>query len=307
MKEFEFIEIIKKTLSDSSFIGDDTAFWEGLAITQDTLIEDIHFRRSTISAYDLGQKAIAVNFSDLAAAGAEPKCVLVSLSLSKEVDSNFVKEFYEGINLVCKAHNAVVVGGDITGSDSIAITVTAIGKAEKQIKRSSAQVGDIVFVTGEHGNSRAGLEILERNLPRKEKFLKAHNTPVPKIKEGLAISHNCENPALMDTSDGLADALYKIATASNVSIEVDFDKVPQDDKIQNKYWVLFGGEDYELLGTARPDDFEKLKSQIELYPIGKVVSRSVVPVTIQKDQKTLKLDKQTFESLSFDHFGGRKQ
>lgn len=307
MKEFEFIEIIKKTLSDSSFIGDDTAFWEGLAITQDTLIEDIHFRRKTISAFELGQKAIAVNFSDLAAAGADPKCVLISLSLSKDANAEFVKEFYDGINLVCKVHGAIVVGGDITGNDKITITVTAIGKADKQIKRNSAKIGDIIFVTGEHGNSRAGLEILERNLPRKEKFLKAHKTPSPRIKEGLVISQACDNPALMDTSDGLADALYKIATASNVSIEVDFEKVPQDEKIQNKYWVLFGGEDYELLGSVRPDDFEQLKSQIEVYAIGKVVPKTGVPVIIQKDDKTLKLDKQTFESLSFDHFGGNRK
>ena len=306
MKELEFIEIIKKTLSDSSLIGDDTAFWEGLALTQDTLIEDVHFRLKTISAFELGQKSITVNLSDLAASGAAPQCILISLSLPKYVNADFVKSFYEGVNHVCTQFDTKVAGGDITGGDRIAITVTAIGKAQKQIKRNSAKIGDVVFVTGEHGNSRAGLEIMEKNGPRIEKFLKAHKTPTPRIKEGLTISETCENPAVMDTSDGLADALYKISLASNVSIEVDFDKVPQDARIQNKYWILFGGEDYELLCCARPSDFEKLKSQIDVYPIGKVVAKTNIPVTIQKDSKALKLDKQTFENLSFDHFGGEK-
>lgn len=304
MKELQFLETIKSTLSDSSLIGDDTAFWEGLALTQDTLIENIHFRLSTTTPYKLAQKSLAVNLSDLAAAGAEPKCVLISLSLPKETDSTFIKSFYEGVNDTCKEFGIKVAGGDITGADKTAITITAIGKAQTQIRRNTAQVDDIIFVTGEHGNSRAGLEILEKKFAPVEKFLAAHKTPTPRIKEGLAIAQICQAPAVMDTSDGLADALYKIATASKVSMVVDFDKVPQDSRISNKYWVLFGGEDYELLGCARPDDFEKLKQQITVFPIGKVTVHTGIPVIIKKDSKELKLDKQTFENLSFDHFGG---
>jgi thiamine-monophosphate kinase len=313
MKELAFIEIIKNTLSDSSFIGDDTAFVDGLAITQDTMIEDIHFRQATTTPYSLGQKAIVVNLSDLAAAGAKPLYILVSLSLPSDTTEDFVKEFYEGINKICQKYGAKVIGGDITGAQKIAITVTAIGKAQKHIKRSSAQVGDVICVTGEHGNSRAGLEILEKNLEANEKFEQAHKRPIPRIEEGLKIAEICDNPAIMDTSDGLADALYKIAQASDVTMDVDFKKIPYDknlqalakEKLQN--WVLFGGEDYELLTCVRKGDFEKLKAHLELYPIGEVIPKADEPVIINFEQQSLKIDKKAIENMSFDHFTGEQK
>lgn len=313
MKELEFIEIIKKTLSDSSFIGDDTAFTEGFAITQDTLIEDIHFRQKTTTPYELGRKVIAVNLSDLAAAGAEPKYVLVSMSLPANITGDFVKEFYQGINDICQKYNAKVIGGDITGAEKIAITVTAIGKAQKAVKRNFAQTGDLICVTGEHGNSRAGLEILEKNLPGNKKFEQSHKNPVPKIEEGQKIVEICENPAIMDTSDGLVDALYKIAVASNLTLSVDFSKIPYDENLKNlakenfKNWVLFGGEDYELLTCIRKSDFEKLKSHLKIYPIGKVIAKIDSPVIINFENQTFKIDEKTFENMTFDHFTGEQK
>ena len=313
MKELEFIEIIKKTLSDSSFIGDDTAFVEGFAITQDTLIEDIHFRQKTITPHELGQKAISVNFSDIAAAGAEPKYILVSLSLPSQTSKTFVKEFYGGINEICLKYNTKVIGGDITGAQKIAITVTAIGKALKPIKRNFAKIGDLICVTGEHGNSRAGLEILEKNLPKNKKFEQAHKTPIPKLKEGMKIAEICENPAIMDTSDGLADALYKIAIASNLTLSVDFSKIPYDKNLEAlakenlKNWILFGGEDYELLTCIKKGDFEKLKSHIKLYPIGEVITKTDSPVIINFENQSFKIDKATFENMTFDHFTGEQK
>jgi len=188
MKELEFIEIIKNTIADSSFIGDDTAFLQGLAITQDTLVEDVHFRVNKITPYELGQKAVAINLSDLAAAGAKPEYILISLSLPPKTTEDFIKDFYSAIDDVCSPQNIKIVGGDITGGEKISITITALGKAKKHIKRSFAKIGDIIFVTGEHGNSRAGLEILEKNLSPNENFLRAHKTPTPRIEEGLKIS-----------------------------------------------------------------------------------------------------------------------
>ncbi len=313
MKELDFIEIIKKTLTDSSFIGDDTAFMECFAITQDTLIEDIHFRQKTTTPYELGQKAIAVNFSDLAAAGAKPKYVLVSLSLPSDTTENFVKEFYQGINEICEKYSAKVIGGDITGAEKIAITVTAIGKAKKHLKRSFAKIGDIICVTGEHGNSRAGFEISEKNLPKNGKFEKAHKTPIPKIEEGLKIAEICDNPAIMDTSDGLADGLYKLAEASDVTLAVDFDKIPYDKNLEKlakenlQNWILFGGEDYELLACVRKNDFEKLETHLKLYPIGKVIAKAKSPAIINFKNKSLKIDKKTIEKMSFDHFMGEQK
>lgn len=312
MKELDFIETIKKTLTDSSYIGDDAAFIDGLAITQDTLIEDIHFKQKTITPHELGQKAIAVNLSDLAAAGAVPKYILVSLSLPRDMTQNFVKEFYEGINEICNKYGAKVIGGDITGAQKIAITITAIGKAQKHIKRSFAKVGDVICITGEHGNSRAGFEILEKNLSENKKFEQSHKTPDPRVKEGLLIAEICENPAIMDTSDGLADALYKIAQASDVTLSVDFAKIPHDKNLVTlakenlEDWILFGGEDYELLICVRANDFEKLKTQLKLYPIGEVIAKTNSPAIINFKTHSLKINKQTIENMSFDHFTGEQ-
>jgi len=313
MKELDFIEIIKNTLTDSSFIGDDNAFVEGFAMTQDTLIEDVHFRQNTTTPFELGQKAIAVNLSDLAAAGAQPRYILVSLSLPSSTTETFVKEFYKGINEICQKYGAKVIGGDITGAEKIAITITAIGKAQKHIKRSFAKIGDVICVSGEHGNSRAGLEILEKKLSENKKFEQAHKTPTPRIEEGLKIAENCDAPAIMDTSDGLADALFKIAQASDVTLSVDFSKIPYDknlealakEKLQN--WILFGGEDYELLACVRKDDFEKLKRQVKLYNIGEVIAKTDSPVIINFEDKSLKIDKKTIENMSFDHFTGEQK
>lgn len=315
MKELEFIEIIKNTLTDSSLIGDDTAFLkdENLAITQDTLVEDVHFRLKTTTPYELGYKSVAVNLSDLAAAAANPRYVLISLSFPPSTDADWVRAFYKGAGFICDQHNVIVAGGDITGGNKLSITVTAIGKAAKSIRRSFAEIGDIVFVTGEHGNSRAGLEILEKKLTPQENFTQAHKMPTPKIKEGLKIAEICQNPAIMDTSDGLADALYKIAEASKVTIEVDFDKIPYDKNLKEifpKNWqnqILFGGEDYELLACVRPEDFDKLKNQLKVYPIGHVIGKTNAPSIIKLNEKTLKIDKQTIENMAFDHFEGVKE
>lgn len=311
MKELEFIEIIKNTLADSSLIGDDTAFLqkESLAITQDTLVEDVHFRLETTTPYELGYKAIAVNLSDLAAAGATPCYALISLSFPANTSADWVKGFYEGVGFICDQNQVIVAGGDITGGDKLSITVTALGKTQKPIKRSFAKVGDIVFVTGEHGNSRAGLEILEKNLPPQEKFVRAHKMPTPRTKEGITIAKTCQKPAVMDTSDGLADALFKIAEASKVTLEVDFAQIPQDESLKEifpKNWqnqILFGGEDYELLACVRPEDFEILKKQIKIHPIGRVIEQADTPAIIKSEGKTLKIDKKTIEDMAFDHFG----
>lgn len=126
MNEKELIKIIKSTLN-SKYIGDDCAYLEdlGIVITQDSLVEDVHFKMDFITPYQLGYKSVMVNISDVCASGAKPKYLTISLSLPNFVDENFVKEFYEGAKNA--SDNVQIVGGDITGSDKIYISVTAIG------------------------------------------------------------------------------------------------------------------------------------------------------------------------------------
>ncbi|OGH95829.1 MAG: thiamine-phosphate kinase [Candidatus Melainabacteria bacterium GWF2_32_7] len=327
MKEDLFIELIKKNLPESAhFIGDDTAYVhkKDLILTQDTLIEDVHFRKSTISPYYLGRKAIAVNLSDIAAAGGEPSYALISLSLPENIDENFIEEFYKGVNDICSKYGVLVVGGDLTRAFQITISVCMLGFGNGLIpaNRRNAKVGDYVIVTGNFGSSRAGLEILEKNrqdVPEeiKEKFVKAHINPVPRIKEGRIILRAAKNPALMDASDGLADALSKICLFSNVAMHINFDDIPYDkdlslvavDKINIFKWVLFGGEDYELVGTVSEKVYKKLIDfGIFVKIIGTVVSADDAPYPYVKyKKKMIKIDSEIMKKEIFGHFADCEQ
>ena len=140
MKEKELINIIKSTLN-SKYIGDDCAFLKDLEIvvTQDSLVEDVHFKLDYTSAFQLGYKSVMVNISDVCASGAKPKYLTISLSLPKYVDECFVKEFYKGAQKACQ--NVEIVGGDLTGSNKLYISVTAIGSTKGR-KISSRAIPD---------------------------------------------------------------------------------------------------------------------------------------------------------------------
>jgi len=329
MKEDLFIDLIKKMLPDSAhFIGDDTAYVhkKDLILTQDTLVEDVHFRKSTISPYYLGRKAMAVNLSDIAAAGGEPSYALISLSMPEDTDESFIEEFYKGVNDICSEYGVLVVGGDLTRAFQITISVCILGFGNGLIpaNRRNAKVGDYVIVTGNFGSSRAGLEILEgkgdaslkaNNVfveKTRKKFIQAHINPVPRIKEGRIILRAAKKPALMDASDGLADALSKICLFSNVGMVINFDDIPYDkdlslvaeDEAELFKWVLFGGEDYELVGTVSEKAYKKLiTSGIFIKVIGTVVPAedSSCPY-IKYKEKMVKIDSEMMKNEIFGHF-----
>ena len=196
-------------------------------MSQDSLVEDVHFKRDLITPYQLGYKSIMVNISDICASGAEPLYLTVSLSLPKDVDESFVAEFYKGAKAAL--NGAKIVGGDLTGSDKIYVSVTAIGsdKGRKISSRANAKVGYKVIVSGEHGNSALGLKlVLDGTCTHQphpdgsegEKFISAHLTPTAQRYFSHQIASQIKvDYAMMDTSDGLADALIQIAKASNSS------------------------------------------------------------------------------------------
>lgn len=319
MKELQFIEIIKKTLpSVCKYIGDDTAFLpeKELVITQDTLVEDVHFRLKTISPYELGYKSIAVNLSDIAAAAGIAKYCLISLSLPKEINGTFIENFYLGVKFICEKFNVDIIGGDVTGSEKVMISVTAIGYTEKltPASRKNAKEDDIVFVTGNFGSSAAGFWCLENNIEN-AKFRKNHLMPLPRLKEARKILEQAKQPlALMDASDGAADALIKIASESNVSMEIISDNIPFDEDIvelaktagiaSHLDWVLFGGEDYELVGTMPESSFNLLnKKELNIKKIGRVIKKETKStVFIKLADKTLEIDMETLGQKTFDHF-----
>lgn len=320
MNELDIINIIKNTLSNNSLIGDDTACLNdlGITVTQDSLIEDIHFRTSTISPFHLGKKSIAVNLSDIASSGARAKYLMISLSLPQNTQESFVKEFYQGVDSMCKEFNLSVAGGDITGSDKISISICAIGinNGITPAKRSNAKQGDIIFTTGVHGSSFAGFLALENKISVPQKLINAHISPVPLLETGRKIVSNIKNACLMDSSDGLGDALFKISSSSNLTANVDMSLVPFDEEMKKfaqtlnqnyKNWILFGAEDYQLVGTADEKSFENLQKQgLHLSQIGYMTEKKEHYVCIKDNNTFLTLDEEDIKNRCFNHFEERE-
>lgn len=259
MKEQDFINIIKKQIG-TEYIGDDCAFLKdlGIVVTQDSLVEDVHFKMNWCTPYQLGYKAVSVNISDVLASGAEPKYVTIALSLPSKTEKKFVEEFYKGAKSALRG--AKIIGGDITGADKVYISITAIGttSGRKISSRSNAHVGDVVITKGEFGKSSLGLKEL-MTAGSDSELIRAHLEP--QLEENFAneIATQIDSEyAMMDTSDGLADALFQIATSSNVSIDAKFVE------------GIFGAEDYKLVATV-PRKF--LKNLTEYEIIGKVVEK----------------------------------
>ena len=300
MKEKEFITIIKNTLN-SPYIGDDCAYLKdlGIVVTQDSLVEDIHFSTKFISAFDLGFKAVMVNVSDVVASGAEPKYLTVSLSLPSNVKEDFVEEFYNGCKKAC-GNDVQIVGGDITGSEKIYISICAIGKTlgRNISSRKNAKIGQKVIVSGIHGSSSAGLKLLLEGKNSPEKLIKSHINPVAQVEFGKNISTTVNEPyAMMDTSDGLMDGLSTIANESGVLLDIDFDKIPYDKDIEQfENWqdlVLFGGEDYQILATV-PQNVQGG------FEIG--VVKEGLGVNLKLRDKIMHYSKQDVEEKVFNHF-----
>ena len=236
MKEIEILNIINNSLNDNTLLGEDCAFLKdlGLFITQDTLCEGVHFDLKYTDFYTLAQKSVAVNLSDLAANLAKPKYISISLSFPSFIKNNEIENFYRGINDSCNKYNIVVTGGDLTGSKSdIVISICAIGvpykKNQPVVSRGYAKENQVICVTKNYGSSAYALNCLQNNKKCSDEILKAHLSPKPDIDISEKLANlNCKKIAVMDSSDGLCDALFKMAKASDKLFEIDFNKIPED-------------------------------------------------------------------------------
>ena len=318
MKESEVLNIIKNTLSDNSYIGDDCAELKpfNLFITQDSLVENIHFNTETTTPYQLGIKAVAVNISDLLTRLCKPMFISIGLSLPKNITSDFVTELYRGIDSACIKYGVKVTGGDITGSENIVISITAIGKRDYgyNTSRAFAKEGDYVVTTGFYGTSSAGLYALQNNLRVPEKLTGACLTPCAKYEEAEIIKNLADyDLASADTSDGLADTLFKIAEASGVSINVDYKNIPvlpevkdfaKQNKLDEKQLVLWGGEDFELIFCISEETFRKI-DPAKFRFLGRAEAKTDTPHVKICYGKTFDIiDKNTVDNKTFNHFGG---
>lgn len=268
-REQKFLQIINSTLSKKTHLGDDCAYLVdlGIVITQDSLIEGVHFDLSFISPYQLGKKAMLVNLSDVLASGAKPR--YFTISLSGNLEENFIEEFYKGVNEICDKFNVEIVGGDLTSGEKISISICAIGNCNgrKISSRKNAEKGYVVAVRGIFGASALGLKELKQG-EFKGRFAKNHLEPELFVETSEIIATNCQKKyALMDSSDGLYDCLKQIGEKSGVKINVEFEKIPRAN--ENFNTTFFGGEDFALVGAFFEDDFIKInKAGGKLIKIG---------------------------------------
>jgi thiamine-monophosphate kinase len=213
-------------------IENDAAIVDSVVVTQDALVEGVHFRLDWISWRDLGFRAAAVNLSDLAASGAEPVGLIVSLGAPGRTRIEDTLELYEGI-----AETGVpVVGGDTTRADSLVLSVTALGRSEHVPGRAGAQPGDRIVVTGPLGAAGAAF--------RDHRFLR----PPLRLAEGRRLARYAT--AMLDISDGLAQDAGHIAGRSGVRCLIELDRVPLAEGATVE--DLAFGEDYELLAALPP-------------------------------------------------------
>lgn len=269
-------------------IGDDAAISQPpvgcqLVSCLDTLVAGRHFPLST-PAFAIGWKSVAVNLSDLAAMGATPYAILLGISLPS-ADEVWLGEFSRGLGAVCQRFGVQLIGGDTTKSDTLTISVTALGWVPngQAICRRGAQVGDVVCVSGEIGSASYALQQVLCGRP--SDLQEALDLPVPRVALGQALRGFASS--MIDVSDGLAQDLGHILAASDIGAVINLAKIPTHPLLQTlpnlEKWQyqLNGGDDYQLCFTIACDklaEFEQMHSELSqhIHPIGEIIAGSAM-------------------------------
>ena len=293
-----------KAFCPPEIVGDDGAVLtltnqHNLVVTTDILVDGVHFSDRTTPPDAVGWRGAAANLSDLAAMGATPIGITVGLSLTGDTPISWVESLYQGLSNCLQQYKTGIVGGDICRSQVNTLAITAFGQVSpnRVICRSTAQPGDAIVVTGYHGNSRAGLELLlnppigNQISPTERKFLlHAHQYPQPRLdvlqplwrlNQGISV-------AGMDSSDGLADGIVQICQSSGVGAQIIREAIPIYNALSNLVapekaweWILYGGEDFELVLC--------LKNQIATELVSSLGQPATIigKITAEKDIKLI--------------------
>jgi thiamine-monophosphate kinase len=257
-------------------------------------LEGIHFDLMYMPLKHLGYKSIVVNLSDVYAMNATPTQVTVSIGISNRFSVEALNEFYEGVYAACEKYNVDLAGGDTsTSQKGFVISVTAIGEVapNKFVKRSTANKGDLICVSGDLGAAFLGLTLLEREKniylenPQIQPDLEGEDYIVGRILKPEARKdiieffeqQNILPTAMMDISDGLSSEILHICNQSNVGCVLYEDKLPIAEQTRNTAFkfnldptmcALNGGEDYELLFTIKQDDYDKISPNENISVVG---------------------------------------
>ena len=287
--EFALIELIKKKFlprSSKTIVGidDDCAVTIGregfhTLYTCDSQVEGSHFITELVPPYLLGQKALAVNLSDIAAMGGIPRFALLSLVLRSDISLDWIDTFLEGFHRVAQQFGVDVVGGNLAHTQGeLILDVTLVGevKSGRLLLRNQARVGDIIMVTGFLGDAAAGLKILleeqKMNTVRDQYLLNRYFLPEPRIDVGKILGESGLPLALIDISDGFAQDLGHILSQSQVGAMVDPEQIPlsesliswcSEQRCHPLDFAFSGGEDYELIFSVSPLEAASLQCLIQ--------------------------------------------
>lgn len=308
-------------------VGDDAAVIDHgetvSLVSTDLLVEGVHFDLSYTPLKHLGYKAAVVNFSDIYAMNGTPEQITVGLALSNRFSLEAIEEIYEGFKLACERYQVDLVGGDTTSSLSgLFLSVTAIGSAKKEdvIYRDTAREHDLICVSGDLGAAYMGLLVLERekqvfkanpdmqpDLEGLDYILERQLKPearndIGKMLEGIKVQPS----AMIDVSDGLASDIMHICKGSGLGCQIYTDKLPIDSVTMNvsaefqidpNTAVMNGGEDYELLFTVHPDDYEKLKDINGISIIGHMTDAKAGMNLVTPDGMSIAIKAQGWDAL----------
>jgi len=301
--EFGLIEHLTKNFetknaSTIQSVGDDAAvidhFGKQTVISTDLLIEGIHFDLMYTPLKHLGYKSVVVNLSDIYAMNATPTQITMSIGISNRISLEALDEFYEGVFAACEKYGVDLVGGDTSSSKKgFIISVTAIGEVapDKFVKRSTAQKGDLICVSGFLGGAFLGLTIMEREKriylenPQIQPDLEGEDYIVGRLLKPEARKdiidffeeQKITPTSMMDVSDGLSSEVLHLSKQSNLGCRVYEEKIPvhQDAKqaafkfgLDATVCALSGGEDYELIFTVKQEDYDKIILSEEISVIG---------------------------------------
>ena len=262
-------------------IGDDAAVIKSsnnkLVATVDMAVEDIHFNKKWSTPFQIGAKLTTANLADIFAMGAIPKYLLVAAGISELDNSETVTELAKGIRSVADKFEVTVIGGDLSKSEKMTLSITALGELSAQpILRSGARVGDLIYLSSLTGLSAAGLAILNRELDRPRYVVEAHLNPKLVAPDKLIKVAT----SMCDVSDGLATDAAHLSYASNVNFNLSKDLISQAADFKDLAelaeelnedvfdWILTGGEDHFFLATVGKEN-ESNELGIQIGSVGK--------------------------------------
>jgi thiamine-monophosphate kinase len=278
-------ELIQGIGDDAAVIATSSPTWWHL--TTDLLAEGVHFDMKTATPESVGYRAAMANLSDIAAMGAAPRYLLVSLAIPKTFTRSHIDELYQGLMKACRPYDVALIGGDTSASKAgLFLSITLIGTTNRRrgLFRHGAKVGDHLYVSGTLGDSLAGLKLLMNDIPshplgrRKTTFspshrrflIRRHTHPIARVAEGRWLNERRLASAAIDLSDGLSGDLRHLCEKSGVGAEVELDKIPISPACRTYaraigvspiQLALTGGEDYELLFTVPPRICDTLERQ----------------------------------------------